>query len=148
MTLMPVWSGCLTGWRSTTPGAWISTRRMMSWEIAPLPSMGSPSGLTTRPRRRVADRDRDDPAGRLDGLAFVDAFDVAKDDDADRVLVEVESDAGDAALELEQLVHGRVRQASYPGDAVTDLDHSANGVGAHGRRERVEALLENGGDVR
>src|SRR5579864_1398212 len=49
ITLMPVWSGSFTGWRSTMPGAWISMRRICSEATGPLPSMGSPRGFTTRP---------------------------------------------------------------------------------------------------
>src|SRR5260221_68382 len=47
--LRPVWSGWFTGWRSTTPGAPVSIRRRRSATIGPLPSIGTPSPLTTRP---------------------------------------------------------------------------------------------------
>ena len=47
--LMPVWSGSCTGWRPVMPGAWISMRRSSVPTSAPLPSMGSPRALTTRP---------------------------------------------------------------------------------------------------
>ena len=49
MTLIPVWRGSFTGWRPTMPGAWISTRRSSVFESEPLPSIGLPSGSTTRP---------------------------------------------------------------------------------------------------
>ena len=51
MALMPVCSGSLTGWRPTMPGAWTSIRRVWSVAIGPLPSIGSPRALTTRPSR-------------------------------------------------------------------------------------------------
>ena len=51
MALMPVCSGSVTGWRPTMPGAWTSMRRDSVLLIGPLPSIGSPSALTTRPRR-------------------------------------------------------------------------------------------------
>ncbi len=51
IALMPVWSGSWTFWRPTMPGAWTSRRRVSVASMAPLPSIGSPSGLTTRPRR-------------------------------------------------------------------------------------------------
>src|ERR1700691_2556419 len=51
MALMPVCSGSLTGWRSTTEGACVSSRRSSVLSIGPLPSSGSPSGPTTRPRK-------------------------------------------------------------------------------------------------
>ena len=47
--LMPVCSGSCTGLRPMMPGAWISTRRWMAPTISPLPSIGWPSALTTRP---------------------------------------------------------------------------------------------------
>ena len=50
MALMPVWTGVFTGERSTTRGAITSTGRVgMRSGSGPLPSSGSPSGLTTRP---------------------------------------------------------------------------------------------------
>src|SRR5580692_9437978 len=51
MALMPVCSGSFTGWRSTTEGAWVSSRRSSVVSTGPLPSSGSPSGPTTRPRK-------------------------------------------------------------------------------------------------
>ena len=51
MALMPVCMGSFTGWRAMMPGAWTSRRRVSAPAIAPLPSMGSPRGLTTRPSR-------------------------------------------------------------------------------------------------
>jgi hypothetical protein len=52
IALMPVWSGSLTGWRSGTDGAGASIGRQ-SFSVTPsgpLPSRGSPSAFTTRPR--------------------------------------------------------------------------------------------------
>ena len=52
ITLMPVCSGSSTGWRSVTPGAWTSSGRVPSSldsSSGPWPSMGRPSGSTTRP---------------------------------------------------------------------------------------------------
>ena len=51
MALMPVCSGSFTGCRSTTDGAWVSSSRSSVSSIGPLPSSGSPSGPTTRPRK-------------------------------------------------------------------------------------------------
>ena len=49
IALIPVWSGSVTGWRLTTPGALCSSRRVSLAPIGPWPSSGSPSGLTMRP---------------------------------------------------------------------------------------------------
>src|SRR6516165_3564390 len=51
MALIPVWSGSCTGWRPVMPGAWTSIRRLSVVATGPLPSMGWPRALTTRPRR-------------------------------------------------------------------------------------------------
>ena len=51
MALMPVCSGSFTGWRSTTDGACVSSGRSVVSSMGPLPSSGSPSGPTTRPRK-------------------------------------------------------------------------------------------------
>src|SRR5712691_6080268 len=49
MALMPVCKGSRTGWRSITPGASRSSGLRCFAATGPLPSTGSPSGLTTRP---------------------------------------------------------------------------------------------------
>ena len=51
MDLMPVCIGSCTGLRPVMPGAWISMRLGIGLDSGPLPSTGSPSGLTTRPSR-------------------------------------------------------------------------------------------------
>ena len=47
--LRPVCIGSRTGWRSTTPGAMRSIGEVCLVRIGPLPSIGWPSALTTRP---------------------------------------------------------------------------------------------------
>ena len=49
MALMPVCSGTLTPLRSMMPGAGLSIGRVFVVWMSPLPSMGWPSALTTRP---------------------------------------------------------------------------------------------------
>ena len=51
IALMPVISGSFTGCRSAMPGALPSSGMKSVVSIGPLPSMGSPSGFTTRPMR-------------------------------------------------------------------------------------------------
>ncbi len=72
---------------------------------------------------------------------------VAEDDRADRVLVEVERQADGAALELEQLVDGRVGQARHPGDAVAHLEHATDLGGLELGLEAGQVLLQCRGDV-
>ena len=108
---------------------------------------GLAEGVDDAAEHAVADGHREDAAGRLDGLALLDLVDVAEDDGADRVLVEVEGEADGAVLELQQLVDPGVRQAGHAGDAVTDLGHSADGAGLERRLEAFEVLGERRGDV-
>ena len=142
IALMPVCSGSSTGWRPAMPGAWISIRRSCVPTSSPRPSIGSPSGLTTRPitpsptgTERMRER-------RLDRLALVDRAGVAEDDDADRVLFEVEGEADGSVLELDHLVDGGIGQAVDAGDAVADLDHAADRARLEVAVERVEVLLD------
>ena len=71
--------------------------------------------LTTRPIERVADRHREDAAGRLDRAALLDVARLTEDDRTDRLLVEVQGEPEGAALELEHLVHRGVGEALRPG---------------------------------
>src|SRR5680860_1206277 len=47
--ISPVWTGSVTGWRSTTPGALNSAGRVCVVATSPLSSSGRPSGSTRRP---------------------------------------------------------------------------------------------------
>ena len=121
MALMPVCSGSLTGWRSTTDGACVSSGALRGVLDGPL----AVQRLAQRPddaaEEAVADGDGQYLAGAADLLALLDLVELTEDDDADLADVQVERDAPDAVLELEQLVgHGR-RQPLDPGDAVTAL---------------------------
>ena len=93
MTLMPVCSGSLTGWRSTMPGAWISMRRMRLGGDRALAVDRLAQGVDDPAEQPVAHGDRQDAPGGVDRLALLDVADVAEDDGADRVLVEVEGQA-------------------------------------------------------
>ena len=126
MALMPVCSGSFTGWRSTTDGACVSSGRSSVSSIGPL----AVQRLAQRPdhaaEEAVADGDGQDLAGPADLLALLDLVELAEDDDADLAHVQVERQAPDAVLELEQLVgHGR-GQPLDPGDAVTALGDGAD----------------------
>jgi hypothetical protein len=82
---------------------------------------GSPSAFTTRPSMAS-------PTGteRIRPVDFTvwpssTAFGFAEHHGADRVVVEVQGEAGGAVLELEQLVDAALREAGHAGDAVADL---------------------------
>ena len=95
----------------------------------------------------VADGHRQDAAGGPDRLALPDLGGIAQHHAADRLLVEVEGQAQGAALELEQLVDGRVGQPRHGGDAVTDLGDVPDLAGLEVGLEALEALAEGFGDV-
>jgi len=89
----------------------------------------------------------DDPTGRLDLVAFLDLLEVAQDDGADRLLFQVEGHAVDAAGELEELRRQRALEAVHLRDAVTDLDHGADGAHLHACVELVDCRLDDRRDL-
>ena len=104
-------------------------------------------GVDDAAEQAVADGHREDLAGGLDRGALADGAAVAEHHGADRLLVEVQGQATDAALELEQLVDAHAGEARDGGDAVADLDDPADLGGRHVGREALEVLLERCGDV-
>ena len=143
IALMPVCSGSLTGCRSATPGAMISTGRRCLVTIGPLPSSGLPSGSTTRPSSSSPTGTLKQPAGAADFVAFGDVQVVAEDDDADRVLFQVERQADRAVGELDHLAGHDAGQAVDAGDAVADFQHAADFADVDLRREVLDFLLND-----
>src|SRR5690606_32835279 len=74
----------------------------------------------------LADRNVDDGAGALDGVAFLDAAVVAEDHDADVVGLKVQGHALHAARELDHLAGLHLVEAVDAGDAVADAEHLAD----------------------
>ena len=62
----------------------------------------------------ITDRHRLDPPRRLDDLLLLEVVDLAQDDGADRVLVEVQGQTERAVLDFEQLVDRGTRQSRHP----------------------------------
>ena len=103
------------------PGAIFSTGYATSLAIGPLPSIGSPRVLTTRPSSPL-------PTGTCSSLPVARTSSpssrlrvLAEDDDADLGLLEAERQARDAVAEVEHLVQHHVAEAFDLGDAVADL---------------------------
>ena len=109
---------------------------------------GLAQGVDHPPEQGVAHRHRQDPAGRPDGLALLELVDLAEHHRPDGVLVEVERQPGDPALELEQLVDRGVGQPGDPGDPVVYLLHPPDLLGGHSGRESGDVALEGLGDLR
>ena len=73
-----------------------------------------------------ADRHRDDAAGALDDVAFLDLRELAEQHRADAFFFEVQRDAEHAVRELEHLAGHRVLDAVHARDAVADRDDAAD----------------------
>src|SRR5581483_9378297 len=95
----------------------------------------------------LAGRYRQHPARPLDRLAFADVEVVAEDDDADRVLLEVEGEAERPVLELDHLRGHRLLEAVDPGDAVADLEDGPHLVDVEVDVERLDLLADDGADL-
>ena len=108
-------------------------------------------GLTERvddtANERVANRNREDPARRLDWVAFFHDVGLAQDHGTDRVFVEVQRETQGPTFELEQLVHCGLGQPSDARDAVADFQHASNARGLDRRRKRVDVGLERRRDL-
>ena len=115
--------------------------------MSPWPSIGWPSGLTTRPRKASPTGTESTSPVRLTCWPCFDLLEVAEDDGADAVLVEVQRDAEHAAGELEEFLRHDRGQALDVGDAVTGVDDGADlftlGVGG----ERGYVVLDGTFDV-
>ena len=93
IALRPVCIGSRTGCRSTTPGAMRSIGANCLVRIGPLPSIGWPSALTTRPSISSPTGTEMMRPVRLTGIAFLDRAVLAQQHGADAVLFEVQRDA-------------------------------------------------------
>ena len=124
--MSPVCSGSFTGWRSTTPGARRSIGRNCVGLNRPLAVDRLAERVDDAAEHLVADRHRDDAAGALDGVAFLDLLEVAEQHGADAVLFEVQRDAEHAVRELEHLAGHRALDAVHARDAVADRDDAAD----------------------
>ena len=147
----PVCTGWLTDWRAITPGATFSITSVILALIGPLPSIGWPSALTTRPISSGPTGTSQDAAGALDGVAFGDVLVLAQDHRADRVALEVQRQAeGRLAVrrrrELEHFALHRVRQAVDAADAVGHRHHGALVADVRRGAEALDAALDQFGN--
>ena len=78
------------------------------------------------PEHLVADGHRNDAAGALDRVAFLDLLEVAEQHRADAFLFEVQRDAEHAVRKLEHLAGHRALDAVHARDAVADRDDRAD----------------------
>ncbi len=95
----------------------------------------------------LADRDLDDGARTLDGVAFLDAAVVAEDHAADVVGFEVERHAAHAARKLDHLARLDVVETVDASDAVADRQHLADFGDLGFLAEILDLVLEDRGDL-
>ena len=126
MALRPVCIGSRTDWRSTTPGASVSIGANGLGEDRPLAVDRLAERVDDAAEQLFADRHRDDAAGALDRVAFLDGQVVAEQHGADAVLLEVQRDAEDPVRELEHLAGHGALAAVHAGDAVAEGDDRAH----------------------
>ena len=126
MALRPVCSGSRTGWRSTTPGREALDRQELLRGDRSLAVDRLAERVDDAAEHLLADRHRDDAAGALDRIAFLDLGVLAEQHRADAVLFEVERDAEHAVRELEHLAGHGALDAVHARDAVADRDHGAD----------------------
>jgi hypothetical protein len=106
---------------------------------------GLAQGVDDAADQGLTDRDRDDAAGGVDLIAFLDGEIVAQDDGADRVALEIQGETVDGFAapgldrELEQFGCHDLFEAADAGHAVTDGD---NGTDIHHLGADVGTLLD------
>ena len=147
MALMPVCSGSLTGWRSTTPGALNSTGRNSVGLDRALAVERMPERIDDAADQRLADGHLEHAAGALDVVALLDEGVLPKKHGADVVLFEVQHQAHDVVRELEQLGGHAVAQAVDAGDAVADLEDGADLFDLDLGLIALDLSLQDGGDL-
>ena len=123
MALIPVCSGSSTGCRPAMPGAVDSRARVRLVRIGPCSSIGSPSGLTTRPIRAspTGTRKSSPVAVTVSPSSMLGV--VAQHDHADGRIFQVQRDSLDAVLEGDHFAGHDAGEPVDPRDAVTDLEH-------------------------
>ena len=126
IALRPVCIGSRTGWRSTTPGRDALDRRELLGEDRALAVDRLAERVDDAAEHLFADRHRDDAAGALDRVAFLDRAVLAEQHRADAVLFEVQRDAEHAVRELEHLARHGALAAVHARDAVAERHHRAD----------------------
>jgi hypothetical protein len=124
IALIPVWSGCLTGWRE---------------------------GVYDPAQHPLADGYARQPLGTPYRIALLDVGIVAGDDDADVVLLQVEREAcyllSSGVLELQHLLVHDVGKTVDARDAVPDLEYLADLFGPYAVLVVRDSAFEYGGDL-
>ena len=122
MALMPVCSGSLTPWRSTTPGSLELDRAGLVGLDGALVVERAAERVDDAADHGLADGDLEHAAGALDEVALLDEGVLAEEHGADVVFFEVEGQTDDVVGQLEHLHGQAVAQAVDTSDPVADLE--------------------------
>ena len=146
IALRPVCSGSLTGDRSTTPGAMRSISRVVLRGDRPLAVDRLAERVDHAADQLLTDRDRDDPVGALDGVAFLDLGVLAEEHRADALFFQVQGDAEDTVGKLEHLAGHRLFDAVDARDAVADRHDRPDFGDVHINREAAYLVADDLGN--
>ena len=113
----------------------------------PLAVDGLRERIDHAPKKALPGGHRQDAARALHGLPLADVDVGAEDDDADRVLLEVQREAERPVLEFDHLARHRVPETVGAGDAVADLEHGADLVDAEVDVEGLDLLPDDRADL-
>ena len=130
-----------------TPGAIRSIGANFVVAIGPLPSIGWPSALTTRPSISSPTGTEMMRPVRLTWSPSFSSRGLAEQHGADALLFEVQRDAEQAVRELEHLAGHRLVDALDARDAVADRDDGADFGHVHVDGECAELFPDDPGDV-
>ena len=103
-------------------------------------------GVDDAAEQLFADRHRDDAAGALDDVAFLDLLELAEQHRADALLLEVQRDAEHSVRELEHLAGHRLLDAVHPRDAVAERHDGPDLGHVHVDRVASNLLADDLGD--
>ena len=114
--------------------------------IGPLPSIGCPSALTTRPSSSSPTGTEMMRPVRLTVSPSLISVELAEQHGADALLLEVQRDAEDAVRELEHLAGHGALDAVHARDAVADRDDAADLGHVHVHGEAADLVADDLGD--
>jgi hypothetical protein len=143
---MPVWSGSVTGWRCTTPGALNSSGRIVVVRMGPWAVERISERVDDAPDELVPHRDADDLPVRLTGSPSVTCSQSPREGSR-RCPLRVEGDPGDAVLELEHLHGHAVLESVDAREAVPDLQHRPDVGQVRLDVVVLDPLLQDRGDL-
>ena len=147
MALMPVCSGCVHRLPPGHAGGVGLDRPPLGGDQRRAAVQRIAQRIEHAAQHGIAHGHAEQAAGAAHLVALVDLQVVAQDDDAHRILFEVEGQAVHLAGELDHLAGHDVRQAVDAGDAVAYFDHATDLADVDAGLELFNFLLDYGSDL-